>query len=122
MNPYLIGIIVFMEAWILHFKKEWATSPSFQCSSDEYAAWCTERQALAHASKILMANGFTIFGDCNALHNAVSSLIAKDSLKEAIELVNEQSRVIEPQGQFGRSSQKITIKITKSTFKGSPFE
>lgn len=106
-----------MNAYILHIREEFAEDSI----NNEYCAWCSERQALQHISKYITDGSLenALYAQYSVLH-AAKALAQADKIKEAIGIINDFSR----SSLFvaGAKGAKVTIKITKSQFLGSPFE
>lgn len=110
-----------MQAYVLHFKKEWSQSNSFDQPSDIYESWCTERQAYVSAAEHLLKIDSWPLDTHRALTSVIKILIDANHHKEAVDLINECSAVLAPVVP-GHGPPKITIKIAKSDYRGSPFE
>ena len=103
-----------MEAWILHISSSYVPEDDITNFINTYSAWACEKQALIEACKWIQKNKIHIEYNLYSMFEVMFNL---DKMAEATKLVSLYSKSISK----GRHLQ-ININITKSTFKGSPFE
>lgn len=105
-----------MDVYIIHIREEYKENSI----NDEYCARCTERQALQYVCKYITEGLLesALYMQYSVLE-AANALAQVDKVKEAIGIINDFSKSVRQGEALGA---KVTIKITKSQFLGSPFE
>lgn len=110
-----------MDAYILHIREEYAPETNWSIKN-KYSAWCTEKQAYHELKKYLESD--IVFGPFNRqqiLRKTAIILLEVEKYAEALELVNGYSTAFQSE-KGGDRSAKVTLSVTKSTFRGSVFE
>lgn len=110
-----------MDAYILHIREEYAPENKWSIKN-KYSAWCTEKQAFNEIKKYLEAPAFrSPFYEQEILIKSALALLNAEQYNDVLLIINEYSKATTPD-KNGYKSAKITLTVTKSTFRGSVFE
>ena len=113
-----------MEAYILHINKNYEQQDAYIRNDRIYSAWCTEKQAITAAVNWLkdqLQHHHIFPWKHKCLEKALLLMIEDNHHQEVIDVINQETFAEKSVGKETPMAE-VRIRITKSTFKGSPFE